>query len=274
MSRPVTPSTKPASSSRSHREDVLQFLDDLDSLEGGAGGGSSTSKDGTSSLSSSRIAGGAGAPTSSASGKGLASNNNTSNNDNASLSNRGASRSTAPSPAAAAAGDKADDPQAVLDFLDEIVSKRERRSATPVNASASTADASSSSAGKKGVSSATSTTTSGASVSRSGSRTTLREGEGGSTAASRSSAAGIPTRKSTESARSINMTSLSPAGQAAEKLQEAVPLASEQSSSSSQQPASSGGGGGGGWGWGSVWSQASSVLQQAKTVAEEVRSRS
>lgn len=51
----------------------------------------------------------------------------------------------------------------------------------------------------------------------------------------------------------------SPAAQAAEKL-EAVPPPAASSSQS-----------GSGWGWGSVWSQASSIVQQARNVAEEVR---
>lgn len=225
MSRPGTPSAKTAGS-RSHKEDVLQFLDNLDSFEGSG----SPSKDAAASTSKAGTL---------------------------------SSRSVAPSAATTATpGDNADDPQAVLDFLDEIVANRDRRSATPSNNTSSSATT----GGKKA---ATSGSTAGASsVSRSTSRTTLRDGEtsaAGTARSARDKDAAVPSRKSGESARSLNMTaasSSSAAGQAATKLQEA-PLP-EESSPAAEAPKA------GGWGWGSVWSQASNVLQQAKTVAEEV----
>lgn len=234
MSRPGTPSSK-AAGTRSHRDDVLSFLDNLDSFEGS----SSPSKDGASSSSASLSK-----PVTASAGSRVAN-----------------TASTGP---AATPGDNADDPQAVLDFLDEIVANRERRSVTPGN----TGGLSSSAAGGSKKPSATAAGTSA--VPRSTSRTTLRDGESSSATAGRSStrdkdSTTVPPRKSGESARSMNMTPASyssPAGQAAEKLQEVPPP--ESSSAGDQAKA-------GGWGWGSVWSQASNVLQQARTVAEEVR---
>jgi hypothetical protein len=44
---------------------------------------------------------------------------------------------------------------------------------------------------------------------------------------------------------------------------EAAPLPETANASASTS-------GGSGWGWGSVWSQATNIVQQAKTVAEEV----
>jgi hypothetical protein len=225
MSRPGTPSAK-TGGVRSHREDVLSFLDNLDSFEG-------SSKDGTSS------------PAASLSKPGTASG--------ASAASRPSASST--SGVAAAPGDNADDPQAVLDFLDEIVANRDRRSVTPGN-TASSAASSKKPAG---------TTATTSAISRSGSRTALRDGEPpSSTRSARDKDSTVPPRKSGDSARSTNMTAAShtsTAGQAAEKLQEA-PVPQSSSASESTQA--------GGWGWGSVWSQASNVLQQARTVAEEV----
>ena len=226
----------------------MSFLDNLDSFEGGskdpsAGttASSSTAAPTKAGTSSSKIASTKGAASSSGTGSGAATT-------------------------ATASSENPDDPQAVLDFLDEIVANRDnRRSTTPSNNNP--AGLSSSSTGSK---KATSSATGTSGVVRSGSRNTLRDGETSSAGTSssrvaRDASAAIPPRKSGESTRSLNMTAgtshTSTASQAAEKLQEA-PL--PERSSIDDEPKA------GGWGWGSVWSQASNVLQQARTVAEEV----
>ncbi|KAK9897801.1 hypothetical protein P389DRAFT_210203 [Cystobasidium minutum MCA 4210] len=246
MSRPGTPSTK-TTGSRSHREDVLSFLDNLDSFEGSG----NPSKDPASATASSSSAGGAASKAGGSSSKVQSS------------------KVAAPSSTAGAnSGENPDDPQAVLDFLDEIVANRDnRRSTTPSNNPAASSTSTSKKAASSGIAG-----TSG--VVRSGSRNTLRDGEASSSVGVTSSrvardstaAAAAPPRKSGESTRSLNTLNMtaashtSTAGQAAEKLQEApVP----ESSAAAEEPKA------GGWGWGSVWSQASNVLQQARTVAEE-----
>lgn len=231
MSRPSTPSAKPStaagaagSSSRSHREDVLQFLDNLDAYDGDNSKAQHVKTGSTSSLTasgatdaSSTAAGAAGAGKAGAGGASIA---------------------------------QGEDAQSVLDFLDEIVTSRDRKAPTASAASKRTAV---SSATKDG-------------LSRSSSRTTLRDGTTG-------------VRKSTESARGSYLTPANPpsaaarstaaqaqgsstAAQAAEKLQEA-PVPQDVGQAADSAPAA------GGWGWGSVWSQATNVIQQARTVAEE-----
>ena len=235
MSRPSTPSAKPGaaagaagSSSRSHREDVLQFLDNLDAYDGDSGKAQHAKTGSTSSLA---VSGAAGA-------------------GNAGAGAAGAAGKAGAGGASVAQGE---DAQSVLDFLDEIVTSRDRKAPTASAASKRTAV---SSATKDG-------------LSRSSSRTTLRDGTTG-------------VRKSTESARGSYLTPANPpsasgrstaaqaqgsstAAQAAEKLQEA-PVPQDAGQAADSAPAA------GGWGWGSVWSQATNVIQQARTVAEEVGS--
>lgn len=248
MSRPGTPSAKATTGSRSHRDDVLSFLDNLDSFEGpgkdtGVASSSSTAAASRPAGLSGKTAGSRGAATQSA-----------------------GPTASAGAAAAASGAENPDDPQAVLDFLDEIVANRDnRRSTTPGNNPGGLT--SSSSTGSKKPTSSTSATSG---VVKSGSRNTLRDGEASSATASSSGSrttrdtTAPAARKSGESTRSINMTpasyNTSTAGHAAEKLQD-VPLPE----STSDEPKAAGG-----WGWGSVWSQASNVLQQARTVAEEV----
>lgn len=249
MSRPGTPSAKATTGSRSHRDDVLSFLDNLDSFEGPGKDTGAASASSTASVS--RPAGSAG---------------KTAGTRGAATQPTGTTASAAAAAASASGAENPDDPQAVLDFLDEIVANRDnRRSTTPGNNPGGLT--SSGSTGSKKPTSGTSATSG---VIRSGSRNTLRDGETSTATASssssrttRDSTAPPPSRKSGESTRSINMTpashNTSTAGHAADKLQD-VPLPE----TTSDEPKA------GGWGWGSVWSQASNVLQQARTVAEEV----
>jgi hypothetical protein len=227
MSRPSTPSTRTPGASaggttRSHREDVLQFLDNLDSFEGDP-----------------------------------KADSNTTGNAQAGERTKAGSKASTSSGAPPASGE---DAQSVLDFLDEIVTSRDRKP-NPSLASNS---------GSKRPPSVASASAAGATsgISRSSSRTTLRDATGASSG----------NRKSTDSVRgSSYLTPSTPvnapasanagstAAQAAEKLQEApLPARSETPAAATA---------GGGWGWGSVWSQASTVIQQARTVAEEVRCR-
>ena len=210
MSRPSTPSkaANTSTSTRSHREDVLHFLDDLDSFDAPAAASAGVP-------SQIKANGGASTPKSSTGASTTAS-------------------TAAPSGGASAGG--SEDPQSVLDFLDEIVTRR-----------APTASSSVSSNPKKA---GTLNAASAGNISRSGSRGTMRDKA--SYLTPRDQLSPSPSAAATTAAT----TGTSTAALAAEKLEAAPSIAQSESA--------------GGWGWGSVWSQASNMVQQARTVAEEV----
>lgn len=230
----------------------MQFLDNLDSFEGGADPAPSSST-GASSKNGAGARGGAGAgaasTTAGAKGTGSASNGKAGDTTNP------------------------EDAQSVLDFLDEIVTSRDRPRATTTTSTLS-ANSGGTGASAGGLRGSTADAlkrppSSSPGISRSGSRSALRD----------DGASGIAGRKSTDSARSLKSSYLTPAtgtaAHAAEKLQDmSAPSSVGPPATSPTQAASSGNTGGGGWGWGSVWSQASNVIQQARTVAEEVRTGS
>ena len=102
MSRPATPSKSAATTttgSRSHREHVLQFLDNLDSID---------------------------APTSSAAGQ----SSNAKPSQKQSSSSQSTTGGKAASSSSAVAPGSAEDAQSVLDFLDDIVASRDKRRST------------------------------------------------------------------------------------------------------------------------------------------------
>ena len=168
--------------------------------------------------------------------------------DNYSNSPAAPASATAPPPAAAdgsvppvpaSAPAKADpynveDAQSVLDFLDEIT----QRSSTPTPAIKRSAL----------TSSASLSNVPGGGLSRSGSRTNIL-----STVAA--------SRKSGESIRSARTTSNnSPAS---------TPLPLPETPGVAESTAAPAASTDGGWGWGSVWNSATTIVQQARTVAEE-----
>ena len=143
----------------------------------------------------------------------------------------------APATSAATPG-KADpynveDAQSVLDFLDEIT----QRSSTPTPAIKRSALTNSASLAN----------VPGGGLSRSGSRTNILSAVAAS-------------RKSGESIRSARTTSSNSPASTPLPLPETPGL-----ESTTAPPASVDGG----WGWGSVWNTASTIVQQARTVAEE-----
>jgi len=222
----------------------MQFLDNLDSFEGGEQPAPAPAP--TSASAAKKV--GAGGRTAAA--KGSAGGGSTA---------AAASSSTKPGDAA-----NPEDAQSVLDFLDEIVTSRDNRTrTTPSALTPGAAGGQGQTAGLRGSSADAlkRPPSSSPGISRSGSRTALRD-DGATTGVSAS------TRKSTDSARSLRSSYLTPANsaaaQASEKLQEAAPAPTPAAAASSPPSGATGG-----WGWGSVWSQASNVIQQARTVAEE-----
>ncbi|GAA5885053.1 hypothetical protein JCM6882_007210 [Rhodosporidiobolus microsporus] len=245
-----------STSSRSNRDDVLQFLDSLDAYSGTPPKPSSSSAAGP---------GGAGSlPRSTSSntvgGKPALSSTSAAN------SPAKPAGSAAPSGAAAVPGAaggakpaNAAEAQSVLDFLDEIT----QRSSTPT-ARTSLGGA------ERGLEKKTSVPSG---LSRSTSRTNLGAVPVRSSAAA-GGVAGEAPRRSTESARSVRSTTPA-AGVSPKPAAPSAPSASS-SSSAAPAPAAEAPAGAGGWGWSSMWTQASSVVQtasnlaaQAKTAAEE-----
>ncbi|GAA5857308.1 hypothetical protein JCM8547_002211 [Rhodosporidiobolus lusitaniae] len=224
--------------SRSNRDDVLQFLDSLDAYSGTPPKPSATSSSAQPSSSLPRSTSSSTLPSSaSAAAKSDSST---------------AGRATA-SPAKAAPSNAAE-AQSVLDFLDEIT----QRSSTPSSRPSTEARA----LEKK--------TSIPSGLSRSTSRTNL------GAVPVRSSAGGAggeaAPRKSTDSARSVRSVAAGGASGASPKP--AAPSASAPPTAAAapaapepaQQQA-----GGGGWGWSSMWNQASSVVQQASHLAAQAK---
>ncbi|GAA5967834.1 hypothetical protein JCM3765_001895 [Sporobolomyces pararoseus] len=237
-------------SSRSNRDDVLQFLDSLDTMSGQA------------------------PPTSSSttSGSGLPRSTSTTSSLSHSQGPGGSTVGGAPK--------NAQEAQSVLDFLDEITSTNKPSSPPPPPTSRTSIDQ------------ARRTTTPGGTMRTTTSRSNLSQ------IASTGTSPQGTARKSTESVRSqrsgLDRSSPSPA-----TMNRTLPTSSTSSSQTNQtptslppssapsqpQPAQAQAQGqaqaqtqpsGGGWGWSSVWStastainQASQLAQQARTVAEE-----
>ncbi|BGP19032.1 hypothetical protein JCM10213_009258 [Rhodosporidiobolus nylandii] len=225
------PPPRTSTSSRSNREDVLQFLDSLDAYSGtppkapasAAGGAGGVPR----STSSTALGGGGVKPPSSA----------------------GAAASPAKGTANAA------EAQSVLDFLDEITTQRPRASAP-----SAAAPRTSLSGGERALDKKPSIPSG---LSRSTSRTNLGAVPVRSTAGTE----GAP-RRSTDSARSVRTagtssgTSPRPAAAAAP----AAPAPAAAPTPAQEQPAQAGG-----WGWSSMWSQASNVVQQASNLAAQAK---
>ena len=221
MSRPSTPSKVAASSgsSRSHRDDVLNFLDNLDSFDGPPAG-----TGGTGSVSRSSVA------------------------NHTPKTSVGASTGASTTAGVGAGGGvpaTSEDPQSVLDFLDEIVTRRGPTATTTTSSSFPKKSKTASSAISGGI------------ISRSGSRGAMRDKA--SYLSPRDPASFSPSTGSIP----VSSVGTSPAALAAEKLESTPALVQDDPATSSA---------GSGWGWGSVWSQASNIVQQARTVAEEVSS--
>ncbi|BGP37371.1 hypothetical protein JCM10450v2_001280 [Rhodotorula kratochvilovae] len=219
-----------STSSRSNRDDVLQFLDSLDSY-------SSTPPKPTHPASSS-----APLPRSTSSHSALNSSLGPSAGPSAS-SARGSPAPSKPSAPGGGAGANAAEAQSVLDFLDEIT----QRSATP------TAPAAPRALEKK------------PSVPTSLGRSTSRQNLAGTAAG-----AAQPPRRSTDSVRSARSVpgaagagvSPKPAAAAATPAPAPAPAPAQEQPAAQEQ---------GGWGWSSMWSQATTVVQQASHLAQQAR---
>ncbi|GAA5865314.1 hypothetical protein JCM1840_001524 [Sporobolomyces johnsonii] len=225
------PNPPRTSSTRSNRDDVLQFLDSLDAYSGTPPKPSSSSTLPRSTSSST-------------------------------LPAKGPPSTTAPSSSSTApvsAPGNAAEAQSVLDFLDEIT----QRSSTPT-ASVKSGDAAARSSLPGG-------------LSRSTSRNNLA---GGSPAMG----AAAPPRRSTDSVRSQRTVAPSAQGGAAPASPSTKPAtvsapsaadASTSASTSTPPPATEApaapAAAAGGWGWSSVWSSASNVVQQASHVVQQAR---
>lgn len=169
-----------------------------------------------------------------------------------------ASASSGGGPAAKAAPNAAE-AQSVLDFLDEIT----QRSSTPT---------ASVKAGDRPLEKKASIPTG---LGRSTSRQNLT-GAGGAGAAGQ-----VPPRRSTDSVRSQRTVGGTPVGGAAlpaspRSAAAAVPQTASTASASTASAASETAAKqqdsqGGGWGWSSMWSQASNVVQQASHLAQQAR---
>ncbi|GAA6035026.1 hypothetical protein JCM8097_002149 [Rhodosporidiobolus ruineniae] len=224
------------STSRSNRDDVLQFLDSLDAYSG-------TPPKPSTAPSSAAATGGLPRSTSSNTvGKPLAS----------SASAALPTASTTASPAKGAPANAAE-AQSVLDFLDEIT----QRSSTPT--------ARTSLGGPDRTLEKKSSIPSG--LSRSTSRSNL------GAVPVRTAQGEAQPRRSTDSARSVRTAGASPktaaasapsASTSAPAPAPAAPAAAQAEQQQQQQ-------GGGGWGWSSMWTQASSVVQQASHLAAQAK---
>ncbi|GAA6012619.1 hypothetical protein JCM10207_009059 [Rhodosporidiobolus poonsookiae] len=228
-----------STSSRSNRDDVLQFLDSLDAYSG------TPPKPTPSSLprSTSNHALGQPSPSPSAQAKPHPAP---------------PSASTTASPAKPPAN--AAEAQSVLDFLDEIT----QRSATPT-ASVSPSVPRASLDKKPSIPGA---------LSRSTSRQNLGAVPVRSSAGAAAGAGEAQPRRSTDSARSVRtgMTASPKAAPAAAPVASApapaAPAAAAAAAAAAEEEPSAQGG----WGWSSMWTQASSVVQQASNLAQQARS--
>ncbi|GAA5908773.1 uncharacterized protein JCM6883_004164 [Sporobolomyces salmoneus] len=235
-----------STSSRSNRDDVLQFLDSLDTYSSNP----------------------APAPSSSSASAGLPRSTST----NSSLS-QAQPPSTAGSTATTATGapKNAQEAQSVLDFLDEITSSKPTTSTAP-RASLD--------------SQARRTPVSGMRTAGSRSNLSQVAGQGGSPGQSqgRKSTESVRSQqqRSTTPGASSTPSRTLPTTQTNQSPAPAAPSSSisstqpPQTQPQAQSQPSTTAAGGGGWGWSSVWStastaitQASQLAQQARTVAEE-----
>ncbi|TNY23350.1 hypothetical protein DMC30DRAFT_347515 [Rhodotorula diobovata] len=241
-----------------NRDDVLQLLDSLDTYS------NPPPPSTTTSAKSAKPAPPTSLPRSSSNHSALSSSTS---------GTRPAPPPSGGSSAGAQPGANAAEAQSVLDFLDEIT----QRSSTPTTQSL-----------PRPLDKKASVPTG---LGRSTSRNNL-SGVASSPGTATGAGAGAPPRRSTDSARSVRSVgaasgggsgvSASPrstaarappaasAAQAAPAPAAAAPAAPQPDA---QQPpaAAAAEGGGGGWGWSSMWSQATTVVQQASHLAQQAR---
>ncbi|GAA6047703.1 hypothetical protein JCM3770_001730 [Rhodotorula araucariae] len=222
-----------STSSRSNRDDVLQFLDSLDSY-------STAPSKPAPAPAPAAAPGHASLPRSTSSHSALGSSLGP-------AAGQAARASPAPGTGANAA-----EAQSVLDFLDEIT----QRSQTP------TAPTASRSLDKK------------PSVPNSLGRSTSRQNLGGAATGVPQGAVVQPPRRSTDSVRSARGASAAAAGASVGASASPKPLAAATPvpapvAAHEQPPASAPEQGG--WGWSSMWSQATTVVQQASHLAQQAR---
>ncbi|GAA5924780.1 uncharacterized protein JCM15063_005730 [Sporobolomyces koalae] len=223
------------STSRSNRDDVLQFLDSLDAYSG--------------------------QPSTSATGSGPTTGLPRSTSTSSSLSqSQSQAQATRPPPGAASAPKSAQEAQSVLDFLDEITSKT---TSPPPPSTRTTLD-------KKPTTPMRTT----------GSRTNLSQIASSSTQPPRRSTDSVRSQRSVPSSstaadraspasisRTLPSTSTSTASTATSTAAGAsAPAAATATPPSQPQPAQTGG-----WGWSSVWSTASTAINQASQLAHQAR---